>query len=311
MRRTGCGPMRWVVFVVVGCAAACQAIVGGRDGGATDTGSGELDGGVVDSGFVDTSTDTGTGEPDGPDGGRDADTESDDSGIDTGTCEPDGCGSRICGEWPDGCGDWIDCGSCGGVADRCVDGGCVDDCASFECGPSPILGVECGPCAGDRPRCDVDNGTCHECLTDEDCRDGGVAPSPVGLCAPGRVCTCWVENGAPRGGCGGDNECPEGYRCARDWDDGFDAHAVCLRTCDGGVGDGIECEIRAPATELVWAPATTCFARARWREDCGGADAECGLFKEGKCDDLQCTYRCSGDLDCPGECAEVGDVCER
>jgi len=94
-------------------------------------------------------------------------------------CEPVSCESLqvLCGEWPDGCGEMQQCGSCGDTAycnqvgecvckfalcgevccpegDSCCEGACtaptpacVPDCDTNECGDDGC-GCTCGDCSG-------------------------------------------------------------------------------------------------------------------------------------------------------------------
>ena len=285
------------VFLSFLFLASCSSIVSGQDDSDSELDAGDTDHEDSDS-ESDSETETTTMD-NGTDSEIDTETNSDED-TGTGQCEIGDCAGRVCGLWPDGCDGEIDCGECPGLADMCVDGGCVDDCGERECGSSPTIGADCGECLGVLAVCDADAGTCHECMSDGDCRaDGG---SPIGLCTSERTCTCWASPSSPRDGCSGDKDCPDGYRCARDWDDGLDAHAACLRPCgeQGFVFGGLVCEVRSPVTEPVWVPTdTTCYARGRYEESCNGLDSDCGLYKEGECDNLSCTYHCEEDFECP------------
>lgn len=59
-----------------------------------------------------------------------------------GQCEDD-CAGRVCGQSPN---EGFDCGTCSGSTDYCVEGQCEDDCAGRECGQSPNVAYDCGTC---------------------------------------------------------------------------------------------------------------------------------------------------------------------
>ena len=86
-----------------------------------------------------------------------------------GSCVDD-CAGRECGPSPV---IGYDCGPCPQAWEYCGAGGqCVDDCAGRECGPSPTIGYDCG-----------------DCLTDEFCNGQGLCePTVTQLCPTGQDC---------------------------------------------------------------------------------------------------------------------------
>ncbi len=102
-------------------------------------------------------------------------------------CVPE-CGTRVCGPDPV-CG--VSCGPCAGGtcnnAGQCITD-CVPECGTRVCGPDPVCGVSCGLC---------DDGTCNnagQCITGcvPACGDRVCGPDPVcGVsCGPCSEGTC-------------------------------------------------------------------------------------------------------------------------
>ena len=70
--------------------------------------------------------------------------------------------------------------------------------------------------------------------------------SPVGVCAPDRVCTCWSET--EKGSCTSSDQCPDGWNFVCASDVAENDHFTCLRRCtEDAVVDGLICEDRVTA----------------------------------------------------------------
>lgn len=135
------------------------------------------------------------GEGPGPGGGEPADDDDSldvcDSCVgsteycaDDGTCVDD-CAALQCGPGPV---LGLECGPCGGATDTCtVAGACVDDCAGRECGLSPLEGFECGLCPDEAASCS-DEGVCVDPCVDVECGPSPVDGSMCGSCVDGNLC---------------------------------------------------------------------------------------------------------------------------
>ena len=226
----------------------CPALSAMVDAGALD--SGALDSGAADSaaegGAPDDAGDAGVhdGGPDAADAG-DHDAGNADAG-DGGAAEAGSDGGTpvstipVCGVLPDGCGGTLNCGTCSGVSQQCVNNVCQcvpTSCAAQNaaCGqvPDGCGGTyDCGACTGTTPNCT--NGTCtatpctptatctgHCGLTADGCghilmcADDCVAPQTCGGGGVPSVCGCTPTTCAKQGatcgtisdGCGGTVTC--------------------------------------------------------------------------------------------------------
>jgi hypothetical protein len=220
--------------------------------------------------------------------------------------------------------DESDGGPCGGDAGQCTDthyckdGLCVEkkangidctvagECASDYC--DTICCASDGPCCkeqnacgGKKPFCSPAY-QCVECAEHADCQQiiGGWPPvnSPLGLCTPEGVCTCWAENETDN--CSASDQCPldSNFVCASDVP-GND-HFSCLRRCtDQSVSFGMACVDRMTVEAgnvAVWAPVTSCYAFNQLDTSCVG-DGDCSVYgsppyDDGACREQSCTYSC-------------------
>ncbi|MBW2703723.1 MAG: formylglycine-generating enzyme family protein [Deltaproteobacteria bacterium] len=90
---------------------------------------------------------------------------------------------KECGNWDDGCGVQIDCGTCPGTTDYCTpEGQCVDDCAGLACGPSPNLEADCGTCPGATGYCSAE-GQCVDDCAGLDCGSSPHLEADCGTCS--------------------------------------------------------------------------------------------------------------------------------
>ncbi|MCP4604623.1 MAG: hypothetical protein GY847_29565, partial [Proteobacteria bacterium] len=208
----------------------------------------------------------------------------------TGNCTNDVCcaSGQTCCDEPNDCTD-AEASICSSTNHYCVSCSDEDLCSSQY---------------QNEPVCKTDAGVCVECTRQEHCRmvDAGNDPmnSPVGLCTPDNVCTCWGQNSTWN--CTASSQCPPDFHCALDYDGpGFHDHAFCLRSCtsESGPVNGLECGSRTIAESgkrLVWVPMTTCYAFDKYGETCSGSDSDCSVLTsapyDGKCDNLKCTYSC-------------------
>jgi hypothetical protein len=221
--------------------------------------------------------------------------------------ETDG-GSEICD------GDSEQCAS----THYCAEKTCVrkkangDDCAEAgECTSGFCDTICCaagGPCCKDQSECNEQTPVCSseyqcvECEEHDDCQKTAeeVAPfdSPLGLCTPDHVCTCWVENETES--CDSSLECPSesNFVCARDGLSGD--HFSCLRRCTADVlSSGLACTHRLTAEYggvKVWAPMTSCYAFNKLDASCN-RDGDCSIYQappydDGVCHNESCTYSC-------------------
>ncbi len=220
-------------------------------------------------------TDGGT-EACGPDGGPCADTH---------YCEEDSCvRKKSNGEE---CQD----------ADACASHYCDTIC----CEPNGPCCVDQSECGGQTPVCSSEF-RCVECGEHADCQitAGDIAPldSPLGLCTPDHLCTCWVEN--EKDPCDSSLQCPadNNFVCAQDGSTGD--HFSCLRRCtEESLSLGMACVNRTTAeygAVTVWAPVTSCYAFNTFDAPCTG-DGNCSVFdappyEDGTCHDQRCTYSC-------------------
>ncbi len=213
--------------------------------------------------------------------------------LGTDGCEKTTCEAldHTCGEWPDGCGGVLDCGTCDAFANAWCNEGqcdCAPDCFDKACG-SDGCGGSCGPCV-------CGNGLCEE--TEDPV---GCAPD-CGPCGDG-VCGA-DEQGA---GSGGEPLCAKD--CSPVCGDGVcesgESNATCPYDCSQ-CGDGI-C---SPGEE-----GTTCFFECAF----GCGDGQCGgLMESSKSCPQDCPAQCGDGLcappetvqSCPQDCGKCGDgVC--
>ena len=176
-----------------------------------------------------------------------------DAGVDP-TCVPSesACAGKDCGLLADGCGGFVDCGSCasgescgtGSDANVCIPelGSCAPSCAGQACGGDDGCGGTCqhGACAPGQQcfegACTCDSTTCAGCCSGNVCVDGTSDPTACGVgggqctvCQTGTTCDTSGEcacvpncaNAACGGayGCGGicaSGTCPEGETCFDD-----------------------------------------------------------------------------------------------
>ena len=135
-------------------------------------------------------------------------------------CTPTTCQSlgRECGQWGDGCGGILSCGSCEGGA-LCSSGVCVDVPPNAPpppaCTPATCqsLGNECGQwgdgCGGIL--------SCGSCGGGETCSIGVCVPPPPPACMPASCQSLGAECGLRSDGCGGSlncGSCGSGEACA-------------------------------------------------------------------------------------------------
>ena len=157
---------------------------------------------------------------------------------------------------PDECAT-ISCPPVAGVAQVCVDGGCVDACSQVSCTPPFICRGSDGVCVPDSCSFFPDRCTAEEVCIDDDCvsnpcatvtcgadvcADGTCVPSCAGVdCPEGERCT--------RGNCAvnpcADVYCPEGRACHPDTGacvEDFCDIVVCRagQTCDPVTGDCVQ-----------------------------------------------------------------------
>jgi hypothetical protein len=193
-------------------------------------------------------------------------------------------------------------------------------------------------CAEDAPHCSDDN-TCGQCESDEDCGrwnkicDGGQcvqctpqtekeqcpdldsAPGDQGAACDPVAKTC---TGHPRGsvsGCGAcvsDSECEEGSRCLKTVFGAAPYGSYCLEIAPSETDSSDLCPNGAPSKqaatsalgvdgEYCFPAETTCEAISDFKRECS-QDSDCGAIgtDDGFCRANRCTYKCSGDPDCPG-----------
>ena len=177
--------------------------------------------------------------PDGAGGDGDADTDSDsdaDADTDSEDCEPD-CEDRECG--PDPVCGTESCGECDDTR-QCTEEGrcdCIPDCGGRECGDDGC-GGRCPPGCGDWQMCEGGDCTlvCDEnfswgnaCYEVDECDDGSICHSMMGLETFGSICIAE---------CGSDEDCP-------DVAEGFETcmMGACLIGCDSpsDCPCGLEC----------------------------------------------------------------------
>ena len=159
----------------------------------------------------------------------------------------------VCGEWPNGCGGSITCGTCP-VTEACINGTCSTGCApATTCPPS----ITCGPtgngCGGTISSC----GTCPAGTT---CGGGGTP----GVCGAGDADTCVpqacpasIKCGLTGNGCGGTIDCGDCTPPA---------------TCGGGGKPGM-CGAPSCTPGTCASLGATCGQVA---DGCGGLTANCG-----------------------------------
>ncbi len=99
-----------------------------------------------------------------------------------------GCGGgspkkEACGQWECGKVNGVDCGSCAGATEVCLEGRCVDVCAGRECGQ--VEGRDCGSCPGAHEGCS-EQGHCIDLCAGRQC--GRVGAVDCGTCPYGAVC---------------------------------------------------------------------------------------------------------------------------
>ena len=267
-----------------------------------------------------------------------SESQADSSGMDTtggGDTGLDCAGMKWeCGTGTNNKGYSLDCGASGGggcanTGQWCNGNKCETCNTDDRCGPSCVAcgtgsladkahcldGERCvaciqnDDCPAETPACNVADGTCVECTRDDDCRTGSNAwVSPIGVCTPGNVCTCWVPENNPTAECHSNESCPDGFYCAQDIHGS--GRFVCMRECAAQqpYWGGIACSARYTmvAAERVWAPFTTCFAFARFGANCEADEG--GIPDDSKCrisDDLEdgyCMEQADGRFACTFSC---------
>ena len=250
-------------------------------------------------------------------------------GGDCGVCEGDGafCDAGVCqcdplncvqldhacGDWPDGCGSTIQCGTCTKFPNSaCVAGQC--DCEADSCeGLSYDCGKQDDGCGGTLScgSCDeFDNSTCvlgkckcvkftcdvlgKDCSTWDDGCDGeidcgGCTAFTNSFCDEGGLCQCTPESCESLG-----KECGE-------WDDNCGGTVVC-DPCEAFVNSFCNEEGACDCVD------TTCDELAvtcgEWDNNCGGL-AECGL-----CEEFPNSTCQEGTCGCvPDTCESLGNNC--
>ncbi len=225
-----------------------------------------------------------------PDGGDDADSADTgavcavDSDCKTGTCQVATCAKGACLIAPQADGSACSDGN------PCTTG---DSCLAGACGASGVVDCSDGNLCTDNA-CDPSNGTCaatpnaalcddgNACTTQDSCKSGACAGSPVAACDDGNPCTddacdaasgCTAtDNSAP---CGGGDKCLEGAVCSGG-------------TC---VGTTIVCDDANPCTKDACNASLGCVFSPIGGVPCSDGDA--------------CT---TGDLCSGGKCAGGASV---
>ena len=187
-----------------------------------------------------------------------------------GQCEPSGCTPATtcpanvhCGQWGDGCGGLITCGSCT-PPQTCGGGGVNGACGGSDAGacvPQACpANIKCGPygdgCGGLVP------GGCGTCPPGETCGGGGVngmcgAPPQDGSACTPQGCPANIQCGPWGDGCGGlvpggCGVCPAGQTCGGGGVNGMCGGGMCNPlTCSGlgfncgmtgdGCGNTLDC----------------------------------------------------------------------
>jgi hypothetical protein len=163
-----------------------------------------------------------------------------------GMCQPKTCAQQNinCGPAGDGCGNVIQCGSCG-PGQTCGGGGIPSVCGTPMCTPKTCaqLGFNCGPqgdgCGGSL--------MCGSCGPGETCGGGGPGMCGMNSCTP-KTCAQLGFNCGPQGdGCGGMlncGSCGAGETCGGGGTPGKCGNSCTPKTCVqlnatcGMVGDG-------------------------------------------------------------------------
>jgi hypothetical protein len=308
---------RWVGFVAVG--ALLSATMGCGSG---SSGEGFGDGGVpMDSGPGGHVGDGGTGMPDtGPGTQPDGQTPG---------CTPLACEEvdKDCGQVADGCGGWMNCGTCGegefcGGGGPNVCGGPPDcepatcealgkDCGAVAdgCG-STIQCGECDTAAGEacgryEPNvCDAPNHDPHNCPALRTCEDVGAECGTISNgCGGTADCGTCDEPGEHCGGDGVPNECGAASCTPRTCDEANPEGTICGAIPDGcgGLIEGCGMVCEAPET----------CGGAGVPGACGIGESDCvPMDEEEACFLGDCGPRsdgCGGTVECGG--CDEGETC--
>ena len=215
--------------------------------------------------------------------------------FDVACCTPQ-CEGKVCGD--DGCG--MDCGTCPGEADACIEGECIcqPSCSGKECGDDGC-GQVCGECAGEQVACEDGVCVCHPSCNGKECGDDGCG----GICAickgPQEACIgfkCECQPACQGMECGDDGcgqvcgECPITDPCVEGNceclnDSGLEPNDTCgkaslltpgsypdLTICKGGDADWYSIQLQPNDTLEV----TADFVHA-------DGDLDLYLYKAGNC----------------------------
>jgi len=244
-----------------GCTCGTTVNVGGKDAGADGGlltgggGAGNVGGGSAGGQTAGGGGNAGGGDPMGGGSGDDAGTD----GGSTQLCTLVSCASAManCGPVGDGCGGYLDCGTCA-PPQTCGGGGIPSQCGgTMGCTPRTCASqnANCGP-IGDGCGATVDCGACT--VPGETCGGGGVASRcgaaganlVDGGCVPLAACPMGLNCGPVADGCGGTISCGT---CS-----------VMGQTCGGG------------GMANVCGASNACVART-----CAQAQATCGQVGDG------------------------------
>ncbi|MCG3173946.1 MAG: hypothetical protein GMKNLPBB_02158 [Myxococcota bacterium] len=204
-------------------------------------------------------------------------------------CQPRSCAGQglECGKADDGCGGFLDCGSCsGGKVCNTAANKCVSDCTPIKCQDFPdVCGrlpdgcggiLDCGGCPGGK-FCNDQKNLCESTCTPKKCES-----SVVQLCGP------------QSDGCGGNITC---------------ADCKAPLTCGGGGQPGV-CGCKAQTCQERG------FSCGGYPDGCGGT-INCGSCAAGSCVNgkCECTPSCDGKSCGPDGCGGLcscapGTFCE-
>jgi alpha-tubulin suppressor-like RCC1 family protein len=147
-------------------------------------------------------------------------------------CSPSTCGVRNCGDWPDGCGGTLHCGTCT-APDICGSSGICGCTPTWDC---------TGKCGTIKDTCGVDH-DCGACTPPDTCGGGGVAN--VCGCTPLLSCPSGKNCGLLSNGCGGFLSC--GPTCAVAC-----SNNACATAASVSAGGGHACAVLTDGTIWCW-----------------------------------------------------------